>query len=452
MSRGVATLVALLVAACACFAGPDTTANAGTSAAEPARPARDVHLITVETAIHSVVTQSISRAIDRADEAGAEALIIKLDTPGGLLESTHDITKKILNSPVPVIVYVAPDGARAGSAGVFITMAAHIAAMAPSTNIGAATPVGIGGAPADTAEGSQSDQEAMRKKVTNDAVAKVRAMAEKYGRNADWAEKAVREAASITASEALEKNVVEIVAGDVDHLLSQVDGFVVDLPGGERTMHTKNAAIVEYEPTWREDFLNTLANPNLAYILMLIGFYGLIFELYNPGAIIPGVVGVICLILAFFALQTLPMSWAGLLLIVVAIIMFVLEVYVTSFGFLTFGGAVSLVIGSILLFDTEVPSLRVSWGVIIPVVVVTVLFFAFALTMGLRAQKNKVATGGEGIVGEVGRAVTELSPRGKVKIGGEYWKAEAEDGPIDAGEEVVVTASRRLVVKVKRLS
>ncbi len=414
-----------------------------------------VHLMTVEGAIHSIVTQRLERAIERADDAVAEALIIRLDTPGGLLESTHDITKTILNSPVPVVVYVAPDGARAGSAGVFITMSAHVAAMAPSTNIGAATPVGMGDTPTttDTSEVAQSDAEAMRRKVTNDAIANVRAMAEKRNRNADWAEQAVVEAASITATKALELNVIEFIADDVDDLLEQMDGMIVEVGTHEQILDTKDAHVEEFEATWREDFLSTLANPNLAYILMLIGFYGLIFELYNPGAIIPGVVGVIALILAFFALQTLPISWAGLLLIVLAIVMFVLEVYVTSFGFLTFGGTVSLIMGSVLLIDTDVPDMQVSWGVIIPTVVVTVAFFTFALTMALRAQKNKVTTGHEGLVGEHGTVVNNLDPRGKVKIGGEYWKAEAVGGEtISEGDEIVVTEATRLVVKVKRVS
>ncbi len=455
MKRTLVILLLLLLPLAFGLAQLDSTAT-DTASSEPERISAKrglVHLMFIEGAIHAVVSQSIERAIERADEAGARALIIELDTPGGLLESTHDITKTILNSPVPIVVYVAPNGARAGSAGVFITMAAHVAAMAPSTNIGAATPVGMGDSPTatDTTEAAQSDAEAMRRKVTNDAIANVRAMAEKHARNADWAEKAVREAASITATEALELNVIEFIAEDVDDLLEQMDGMIVEVPDGDIILETKNARVDEFEPTWREDFLNTLANPNLAYILMLIGFYGLIFELYNPGAIIPGVVGVISLILAFFALQTLPISWAGLLLIVLAIVLFVLEVYVTSFGFLTFGGTVSLVIGSVLLIDTDVPDMRVSWSVIVPTVLVTIAFFTFALTMAIKAQKNKVATGKEGLAGEHGHAVGDIAPRGKVKIGGEYWKAEAVGDEIKDGDEIEVISEDRLVVKVKRV-
>lgn len=431
----------------------DTTATAENDSDRSLDDPPVVHLMTIDGAIQGVVTRSIERAIDRADDANAEALIIQMDTPGGLLESTHDITKTILNSDVPVVVYVAPDGARAGSAGVFITMAAHVAAMAPSTNIGAATPVGMGdpAVPADSTQGSQSDSEAMRKKVTNDAVAKVRAMAEKRDRNADWAEEAVREAVSVTATEALELNVIEIIATDVDDLLMQMDGMVVEADGVDRELATAGAVVERYEPTWRENLLNTIANPNLAYILLLIGFYGLIFELYNPGAVIPGVVGVIALVLAFFALDTLPINYAGVLLIVLAVILFVLEVYVTSFGFLTFGGVVSLIMGGVLLIDTDIPEMRVSWSVIIPSVLVTVAFFGFALTMAIRAQKNKVATGEEGLAGEHGVAVGDLSPRGKVRIGGEYWKAIAEGDEIKDGDEVEVVAATRLTVTVKRV-
>jgi membrane-bound serine protease (ClpP class) len=410
-----------------------------------------VHHIKVEGAIHPVSMDYIIDAIDRAEVENAAALIIQLDTPGGLLESTWQITKAIMNSHVPVIVYVAPDGARAGSAGVFITLASHLAAMAPSTNIGAATPVGIGGAPSDTSEGSQSDQEAMRKKVTNDAVAQIRAMAERRGRNADWAEEAVREAVSITATEALELNVIEIIAENIEDLLEQADGRIILTVDGEQQLIFENAVVQTYEPSWREQFLNTIANPNLAYILLMIGFYGLLFELYNPGAIIPGVIGVIALIVAFFAMQTLPVNWAGLLLIVVALVMFLLEIKVASYGFLTFGGVVSLTLGSIMLFEGPIPAMRVSLSVVVPAVIVSVVFFAFAITMGIRAQKNRVTSGVEGLTGEFGEAASALNPRGKVKIGSEYWNAEAVGDPIKKGERIVVVSGDRLNLKVRRI-
>ena len=411
-----------------------------------------VQMIDVDGAIQPVSMMAILHAIERAEKANAEALIIRLDTPGGLMESTWEITSGILNSHVPVIVYVAPEGARAGSAGVYITMAAHVAAMAPSTNIGAATPIGMGGGgQQDTSEAGKTDQQVLRRKVTNDAVAKVRAMAERRGRNADWAESAVREAASITANVALEENVIDLIADNVDDLLEQVDGMMVETVDGEVTLETHDVQVERYEPTWREKFLDRLANPNLAYILMMIGFYGLIFELYNPGAIIPGVVGVISLILAFFAMQTLPVNWAGLLLIVVALVMFLLEIKVPSYGFLTFGGVVSLTLGSIMLFDSPVPAMRVSFSVIIPAVLVTVLFFAVAITFGLRAQKNKVTTGTEGMAGEIGEAVTDLKPRGRIKIGSEYWNAEVRGEPVKKGDRVVVVEGDRLNLVVRRI-
>ncbi len=420
-----------------------------------------VHQIDVDSPIHPVSMRFIQDAIERAEEERADLLLIRLDTPGGLMESSRGITKAILNSRVPVVVYVAPEGARAGSAGVFITLSAHIAAMAPSTNIGAATPVSIGaeglGQDKEEDEKSKSNEEAMMAKVTNDAVAQVRAMAERRGRNADWAEQAVREAASITATEALEKNVIEIIATSVDDLLKQIDGMEVDVLEEKVTISTVDSRVELYELNWRERFLHTLANPNLAYIFMLLGLYGLIFELYNPGAIIPGVVGVIALILAFFAFQTLPLNWAGLLLIIVAFVLFLLEIKVTSMGFLTLGGIVSLVIGSIMLIDTTIPALQVSWKVIIPTVVLTVAFFVFALTMGIRAQKRKVATGHEGLIGEPAEAFNRLDPDGKVRIGGEYWKAVASKPPVEPGEQLVVTGIQsantggtRLVLTVDR--
>ncbi len=411
-----------------------------------------VHQIEVDAPIHPVSMRFVQNGIERAGEHEAEALIIRLDTPGGLMESMRGITKAILNSRVPIIVYVAPEGARAGSAGVFITLAAHVAAMAPGTNIGAATPVAIGGEglPGDSSDGAKSGQQAMRDKITNDAVAQARTLAERRGRNAEWAEKAVREAASITAINALELNVIDLIASSSRELLDEVHGWEVETVDGEVTLNTQGCEIVDFELTGREKFLYTLANPNLAYILLLIGFYGLIFELYNPGAIIPGVVGVIALIVAFFAMQTLPLNWAGLLLIVVSIMMFILEIKVTSFGFLTLGGIVSLVIGSIMLFDTPIPALRVSWEAIVPTVIITVLFFTFALTMGIRAQKNRVTTGSEGMVGEQGEAFTKLDPQGRVLIGSEFWKAVAEDSPIKKGERIVVTGGGRLQLTVRR--
>ncbi|MBZ0264293.1 nodulation protein NfeD [bacterium] len=422
----------------------------------PAFATSTVYQLNIDAPIHPVTMRFVEEAIERSEMEKAEALIIQMDTPGGLMESMRGITKAILNADVPVIVYVAPEGARAGSAGVFITLAAHIAAMAPSTNIGAATPVTMGGGGGggeeegkEKSEEAKSNEMAMRQKMTNDAVAQAKTIAERRGRNVEWAEAAVREAASITASEALENNVIDYIAESVSELLVMVHGDSVEVKSGTVVLDTEKADVKVIEYTWRDKFLLTIANPNLAYLLMLLGMYGLIFELYNPGAVIPGVIGVIAIILAFFAFQTLPLNWAGLLLIVVAIAMFILEIKVTSMGFLTLGGTASLIIGSIMLFDSPIPALRVSWSVIIPTVIVTVLFFAVALAYGIRAQKNKVTTGHEGLVGEKGIAVSELNPNGRVKIGGEYWKASAASESISEGANIVVTGGDRLMLIVR---
>ncbi len=434
------------------FSQPDSS----TFEPEKRRPGT-ILKVTIDGAIQPVVMDYLLSALEEADDSNAEALLVCMDTPGGLMESSRGITKAFLNSDVPVIVYVSPHGARAGSAGVFITMAAHVAAMAPGTNIGAATPVTMDGGgllPGKEADSTKArgNDEAMRAKVTNDAIAQARAIAEQRGRNADWAEKAVREAASITATEALELNVIDLIAETEDELLLLIDGREVETVKGVHVLRTADAYIQHREMNWREDFLNTLANPNLAYLLMMLGFFGLMFELYHPNAIIPGVVGVLSLILAFFAMQTLPLNWAGLMLIIVGIAMLILEIKVTSYGFLSIGGAAGLLLGSIMLFDTAIPALRVSWAVIIPTVMVTVLFFVFAVGMGVRAQKRKVQTGSEGLVGETGTVYIELNPTGKVQIGGEFWEATAEAPPIAKGEQVIVTSQDRLKVTVKRMS
>jgi membrane-bound serine protease (ClpP class) len=292
----------------------------------------------------------------------------------------------------------------------------------------------------------------MRKKVTNDAVAQARAIAEKRGRNMEWAEEAVREAVSVTANEALELNVIDYVASDVPELLELANGDTVEIASGEVVLELTDATIESFEMDWRDEFMFFLADPNIAYVLMMLGFYGLLFELDNPGAVIPGVIGVISLILAFFAFQTLPVNLAGILLILVGIAMFILEVKVTSFGFLTLGGIVGIAFGSIMLFDTEIPALQVSWTVIVPTLIATVLFFALAITLAIRAQKNKVATGTEGMIGEEGVTVGQLNPDGKVRIGGEYWKATAEDGTLEPDTPIVVVGEGRLRLTVRKRS
>lgn len=400
----------------------------------------EVHLITIEGTINPVTSQFLVDAIDRAEKAEAEALIVRLDTPGGLMASTRTMVKRMLTARVPIVVYVAPSGARAGSAGVFITLAGHIAAMAPGTNIGAAHPVNMGGEMDST----------MNKKVTNDAVAFIRSIAEQRGKDPEWAEAAVRESVSITDRDALEKGVADVVASDIDDLLSQINGMKVQLPEKEKTISTESYELIVKEMTWRERFLDKISDPNIAYILLMLGFYGLLFELYNPGAILPGIIGGICLILAFFALQTLPVNYAGLLLIIFSIILFVLEIKVTSYGVLTIGGIVSLILGSIMLYKgVDIPEIRVSWNVLIPVVVVTALFFIVVISFGVRAQRRSPDYGREALIGKEAQAVEPLNPEGLVRIEGELWLAIADE-KVRKGERLIVKKVQGMRLYVSR--
>jgi len=402
--------------------------------------------IVIDGVINPVAAKYIAESIKIAVADGSQALLIELDTPGGLMASTHVIVKDILAADVPVIVYVSPSGSRAGSAGVFITLAAHIAAMAPGTRIGAAHPVNLGVTPSRQ---DSSGTTVMDEKILNDTVAFIRSIAEKRGRNVEWAESAVKESKSITEREALEKKVVDLIAPSVDSLLTDVNGDTVVLNLGERVLDTKDATIVEHRMSFRYRFLDLISDPNIAYILMLLGIYGLFFELYSPGAILPGIVGGICLILAFFAFQTLPINYAGVLLILFAIILFLLEIKVTSYGMLSIGGVLSLILGSIMLVDSPIPALRVSLGVIFPAAIVTVAFFLFAVGMAIRAQAKRPTTGQEGIVGEVGVVEKALKPRGQVLVHGELWTAEADED-IELGERVEVVSLSHLVAKVKK--
>ncbi len=408
-----------------------------------AQPQSIVHVMTLDGVINPVATDFIKTGIEIAEKEGSQCLIIRLDTPGGLMKSMQEIVKDIMSSPVPVVVYVAPPGSRAGSAGVFITLAAHIAAMAPGTNIGAAHPVNLGMS-ADTSG-------TMMEKITNDAVAFIRSIAEKRGRNADWAEKAVRESASVPASEALKLHVVDVIAENVDSLLAWMDGRKVEVATGVKELHTAHAEKRFIKMSLRFKILNIISDPNIAYILLLIGIYGIFFELYNPGAILPGVVGGISLILAFYALHTLPVNYAGLLLILFAVILFIAEIKIPSYGMLTVGGIVSFVLGSLMLFRGPVPFLTISWKLIAFAAALTALFFVFAVGMGIRAQRKKSVTGREGLIGEVGVALENFNQgRGQVTIHGEIWKAKSED-KIRKGEDVKVIATEGLKIIVKKL-
>ncbi len=401
-----------------------------------------VDVIKLTGAIGPISVQHVTAAIERAENDNSECLVIMLDTPGGLLESTQMIIKDMLASNVPVVVYVAPSGAGAGSAGVFITMSAHVAAMAPGTSIGAAHPVGIGGAVADST---------MNEKIENFTVSYIRSIAEKHGRNADWAEQAVRKSVALTHREALEQNVVDLNVATLDSLLVQIDGTIVEVREGSRVLRTKDAEVHMKEMNWNHRVLNVLSNPNIAYLLMMLGFYGLLYEFINPGAIFPGVVGGMCVIIGLFALQTLPINYAGLLLILLGLGLFVSELLVVSGGLLALGGAVSFTIGSMMLIDSPYPFLRVSLYVIIPAVVATGAFVLFAMGYALKAQKRLTTTGEQGLIGERGHARTAIdSLSGSVIVHGEYWSATS-DTPIEPDTPVRVVQVNGLRLKVDSL-
>lgn len=405
-------------------------------------PAAQVDWVTIDGAIGPVAYQIIHRGIEDAESDHAQALVIQLDTPGGLLSTTRMIAKDMLASKVPIVVYVAPSGARAGSAGVFITLAADVAAMAPSTNIGAAHPVGIGGM------GGADTSRTMTEKVVNDAAAFARALAAQHHRNAEWSERAVRESVSATDSEALALGMIDFIVASRDSLLAALDGRTVQLESGPFTMHTAHAQIHETPLTMRLKILALLSDPNIVYIFLLLGIYGLFFELYNPGAILPGIVGALSLIIAFYSLQLLPVNWAGLLLILLGVLLFVLEIKIVSHGLLSVGGVVSLILGSLMLFDTGRTGVRVEIGLIIPASLITAAFFVFVVGMGLRAQRRKVTTGKEGMVGEIGTVMVDLNPHGKVQIHGEWWDAECAF-EVKTGAHVRVTAVQGMILKVE---
>ena len=401
-----------------------------------------IYSIEVDGIINPATAKFITDSIDEAAQQGAQCLIIQLDTPGGLMESMRIIVKKILASNIPIIVYVAPGGARAASAGVFITIAAHIAVMAPGTHIGAAHPVTLG------AEGKES--KTMTEKVVNDAVADIKATAKTRGRNVDWAEKAVRKSVSITDEEALKLKVIDFISPDLQDLLTKIDGKVVKFDGVTRTLLTKGVKPRSIQMSWRDRLLDIISNPTIAYILLMLGIYGIFFELSSPGAILPGVVGGIFLILAFYALQMLPVNYAGLALIFFAIILFIAEIKVVSHGLLAVGGVISLLLGSLMLFQSPGEYMKISLSVIIPAVLVSAGFFIFAITKAVRARLTKPTTGMEGLVGEVGIASTMIAPEGKISIHGEFWNV-ISDQTVEKGEKVQVIGSANLKLKVKKI-
>jgi membrane-bound serine protease (ClpP class) len=401
-----------------------------------------VDLIVIDGSINPAVDDFIRESIGRAKSNGARALIIQLDTPGGLLSSTRTIVKEILGAPVPVIVYVSPSGAGAGSAGVFITMSAHVAAMAPGTNIGAAHPVGGGG---------QEVKGVMGEKIENFTASFSETIARQRGRNAEWAIQAVRKSVSITEKEALKLNVIDIVARDMRDLLNQADGRKVDLNGRFEALALKDVEVIRYEMNLKDRLINIIADPNIAYLLLMAGILGLYMEFSHPGVIFPGVVGAICLILALISLQVLAFNHAGLVLILLGIALLIGEAFMPSFGVLGIGGVVALALGSFLLFDTQDSTIGVDPSIILTAVA-TMATFALAISyLVYRSQRSKPTLGFEGLVGQIGDVKARLNPTGKVFVHGEYWNAEA-DGEIDVGEKVEIVGYQGMSLKVRRLT
>jgi len=397
-----------------------------------------VDVLTLDGVISPVTVRLVESAIEQSRARGAQALVIRLDTPGGLEKSMRSIAQRILNADVPVIVYVAPTGARAASAGVFIAMAAHVAAMAPATNIGAAHPVAVGGS---------IDPESLRK-IENDAAAFIRTLALERGRNADWAEKAVRESVSVTEREALTLHVIDLVADSVPDLLAKVDGRTVKTARGPVTLATRGADVVPVEVGLRDRFLNVITDPNVAYILMMLGVLGLFFELSNPGVILPGIIGGICLILAFFAFQSLPINFAGLLLILLGIVLLVAEIKIVSHGVLAIGGVIALALGSLLLFDAPEASFRISPWLLVASVGVVAGTLLVTMTAGARALRRPPMLGAEGMIGAMGVARGALSPDGQVHVAGELWRAVAQGAPVADGHPIRVVEVDGLTLKV----
>jgi len=432
-------------------------------------------LLEVDGAIGPAVSDFIERGIKRASDEGARAVIIRLDTPGGLDTSMRVIIKSILASPVPVIVHVAPSGARAASAGTYILYASHFAAMAPATNLGAATPVPIGpgmGPPGDGEGGSGKDagkgdadaagegdaagnadepvspQKAMGRKVVNDAVAYIRGLAELRGRNADWAEKAVRSGASLSAEQALDKNVIEAMAEDVDALLAALDGRTIVIRDAEHRLDTAEWRVETVQPDWRTKLLAVITNPNVAYMLMLLGIYGIFFELYNPGAIVPGVVGAIALVLALYALHVLPVNYAGVALICIGIALMVAELFMPSFGALGIGGVVAFIIGSIILIDTDVEGYAVSVPLVVTVGVVAGGLFSATILIAIRQRRRPLVSGREEMIGARAQALAAFSGSGRVRAHGEVWAARADE-PVERGQHLRIKDIDGLVLEVE---
>ena len=462
------TLRALLVSVLCLVALAAFSQQAGAPAAD-AGSGRAM-LLEINGPIGPATSDYVVRGIADATAQDAELIIIQMDTPGGLDSAMRDIIKAILSSPVPVVTWVAPSGSRAASAGTYILYASHVAAMAPATNLGAATPVPVGGgqqpapadspaeapqeaADADADAGAQKPEPAPMKggpeaKAVNDAVAYIRGLAEQRGRNADWAERAVRESASLTAERAVEENVVDLMAADMGELLRAIDGRTVSTDAGEIVIQTEGLAVERVEPDWRTELLSVITSPTIAYMLLLAGIYGLIFEGYNPGAILPGVVGAICLLLALYAFQILPVNYAGLALIVLGVLMMIGEIFVPSFGALGIGGVIAFVVGSVILMDTDVPGFGVPMALIGSIALAGASAVMGIVWFAVRARNRPIVSGREDMIGAPAVALADFSGTGQVRVHGELWNAHA-GMPVNQGQALRVKAMHGLTLEVE---
>jgi len=411
----------------------------------------------IKDAIGPATHDYIERAMESASVGNAELVVIMMDTPGGLDSAMRAIIKNITSASIPVATYVAPTGSRAASAGTYILYASHIAAMAPGTNLGAATPVQIGGisppkvddqAESNGDEAKNKTEDASKNKAINDAAAYIRGLAKLRGRNEQWAEKAVLEAASLSATEALENNVIDFIATDLDDLLAQLDGHVIEIQGVDRTLQTKDAAILVIEPDWRSELLSVITNPNVAYILLLVGIYGLIFEFSNPGALVPGTVGAICLLLALYSLQLLPINYAGMALLLLGIALMIGEAFQPSFGMLGIGGVIAFVIGSIILMDTEAPGFGIDLSVIFTFALASVVMFVFVVGMALKSRRRPVVSGAEQLLGSEAVVINDFENNGEVFVHSEAWSAQS-DKPLSKGQRVRVIGMNGLILEVE---
>ena len=425
-----------------------------TSAEEPQATTQGIWVIDIDGAIGPATSDYVLRGIADAEEADAKLVVLRMNTPGGLDNAMRDIIEAILSSDVPVASYVGPKGARAASAGTYISYASHVAAMAPATNLGAATPVQMGAptlpSPDQDGSATQTDQAtAMEKKMVNDASAYIRGLAELRDRNADWAEVAVREAASLDAESALAENVIDIIATDIPDLLTQLEGLVIDLDGEEVTLNLEGVDLYYYEADLRTEILSILTNPSMILVLGMIGIYGIILEFYNPGALVPGVIGAICLLLAAYSVQLLPLNYAGLALIILGVALMVAEAMIPSFGILGIGGIIAFSIGGLMLFDTEIDAFQVGLPTIAATATISALLLVFTVRIAIRVHKKRIKTGLNSLIGESGQALEDFAREGQVRVGAEIWRAVSE-APVEKGDDISVTSVDGLVLHVEK--